>query len=158
MEKKHNQAKILIVEDEPQINRLIELVLQSDGYYKIQKAFDGKEAFDLIKKDKPDLILLDVMIPEIEGFSLCKMIKEDKNLNSIQIIMLTAKKMESDILEGFKSGAVDYIEKPFSNKILLARIKAHLMNSNFGNVSKTYKNISLDNNKKMLKLGINKLN
>ncbi len=153
MEKKHNQAKILIVEDEPQINRLIELVLQSDGYYKIQKAFDGKEAFDLIKKDKPDLILLDVMIPEIEGFSLCKMIKEDKNLNSIQIIMLTAKKMESDILEGFKSGAVDYIEKPFSNKILLARIKAHLMNSNFGNVSKTYKNISLDNNKKNVKIG-----
>lgn len=152
MEKKHNQAKILIVEDEPQINRLIELVLQSDGYYKIQKAFDGKEAFDLIKKDKPDLILLDVMIPEIEGFSLCKMIKEDKNLNSIQIIMLTAKKMESDILEGFKSGAVDYIEKPFSNKILLARIKAHLMNSNFGNVSKTYKNISLDNNKKNVKI------
>lgn len=92
MEKKHNQAKILIVEDEPQINRLIELVLQSDGYYKIQKAFDGKEAFDLIKKDKPDLILLDVMIPEIDGFSLCKIIKEDKNLNSIQIIMLTAKK------------------------------------------------------------------
>ncbi len=158
MEKKHNQAKILIVEDEPQINRLIELVLQSDGYYKIQKAFDGKEAFDLIKKDKPDLILLDVMIPEIDGFSLCKMIKEDKNLNSIQIIMLTAKKMESDILEGFKNGAVDYIEKPFSNKIILARIKAHLMNSNLGSVSKTYKNISLDNNKKMLKLGINKLN
>lgn len=153
MEKKHNQAKILIVEDEPQINRLIELVLQSDGYYKIQKAFDGKEAFDLIKKDKPDLILLDVMIPEIEGFSLCKMIKEDKNLNSIQIIMLTVKKMESDILEGFKSGAVDYIEKPFSNKILLARIKAHLMNSNFGNVSKIYKNISLDNNKKNVKIG-----
>ena len=67
--------------------------MQSDGYYKIYKAFDGKEAFDLIKKDKPDLILLDVMIPEIDGFSLCNMIKEDKNLNSIQIIMLTAKKM-----------------------------------------------------------------
>lgn len=61
--------------------------------------------------------------------------------------------MESDILEGFKNGAVDYIEKPFSNKIILARIKAHLMNSNLGSVSKTYKNISLDNNKKNVKIG-----
>lgn len=148
MVKKITDAKILIVEDEVQINRLIELVLQSDGYYKIQKAFDGKNALEIIKTDKPDLILMDVMIPEIDGFTLCKIIKEDKNLNSIQIIMLTAKKMEEDILKGFENGAVDYIPKPFSNKILLARIKAHLINSNFANDEKLYKNIVLDNNKK----------
>ncbi len=148
MGNKITDAKILIVEDEPQINRLIELVLQSDGYYKIQKAFDGKNALEIIKTNKPDLILMDVMIPEIDGFTLCKIIKEDKNLNSIQIIMLTAKKMEEDILKGFENGAVDYIPKPFSNKILLARIKAHLINSNFVNDEKLYKNIVLDNNKK----------
>lgn len=147
---KITDAKILIVEDEPQINRLIELVLQSDGFYKIRKAFDGKEALEILNSDKPDLILMDVMIPEIDGFSLCKLIKESKNLNSIQIIMLTAKKMEEDILTGFENGAIDYISKPFSNKILLARIKAHLLNSNLNNDKKNYRNIVLDNNRKLL--------
>lgn len=148
MGNKLTDAKILIVEDEPQINRLVELVLQSGGYYKIRKAFDGQTALNLIKEDKPDLILLDVMIPSIDGFSLCKLIKEDKSLSSIQIIMLTAKKMEEDILQGFEYGAIDYISKPFSNKILLARIKVHLANSNFSSTSKIYKDILLDNNKK----------
>lgn len=157
MEKKITDAKILIVEDEPQINRLIELVLQSDGYYKIKKAFDGKEALEIIATDKPDLILMDVMIPEIDGFSLCKKIKENRSFNSIQIIMLTAKKMEEDILKGFENGAVDYISKPFSNKILLARIKAHLINSNFAYTEKLYKNIILDNNRKSVKINGNSI-
>lgn len=139
-------AKILIVEDEPQINRLIELVLLSDGFYNIKKAFDGLEAFELIKSDKPDLILLDVMIPELDGFSLCKQIKSDEYLKNIQVIMLTAKKMEEDILEGFESGAIDYISKPFSNKILLARIKAHLNNNDFSQIA--YNNIKIDDLKK----------
>lgn len=149
---KLTDAKILIVEDEPQINRLIELVLQSDGYYKVRKAFDGKEALEKIMTEKPDLVLLDVMIPEIDGFSLCKKIKEDKNLNSIQIIMLTAKKMEEDILQGFENGAIDYISKPFSNKILLARIKAHLTNSKFNSEESFYNEITLDNFKKTVKI------
>lgn len=149
---KLTDAKILIVEDEPQINRLIELVLQSDGYYKVRKAFDGKEALEKIMTEKPDLVLLDVMIPEIDGFSLCKKIKEDKNLNSIQIIMLTAKKMEEDILKGFENGAIDYISKPFSNKILLARIKAHLTNSKFNSEESFYNEITLDNFKKTVKI------
>lgn len=157
MEKKITDAKILIVEDEPQINRLIELVLQSDGYYKIKKAFDGKEALEIIETDKPDLILMDVMIPEIDGFSLCKKIKENQSFNSIQIIMLTAKKMEEDILKGFENGAIDYISKPFSNKILLARIKAHLINSNFTHTEKLYKNIILDNNRKSVKINGNSI-
>ena len=146
------KAKILIVEDEPQINRLVELVLQSDGFYKIRKAFDGQTALEMMKEDKPDLVLLDVMIPNIDGFSLCKLIKEDKSLSTIQIIMLTAKKMEEDILQGFEYGAVDYISKPFSNKILLARIKAHLVNSDFSSESKIYRDILLDNNKKTVKV------
>lgn len=147
MENKVTDAKILIAEDEPQINRLIELVLQSGGYYKIKKAYDGKEAYEIIQSDKPDLILMDVMMPEIDGFQLCKMIKSNPALSSIQIIMLTARKLEEDILKGFENGAVDYIAKPFSNKILLARINAHLMNLNFG-AKKNYKNITLDNLKK----------
>ncbi len=139
-------AKILIVEDEPQINRLIELVLLSDGFYNIKKSFDGADALELIKSEKPDLILLDVMLPSLDGFSLCKKIKEDEYLKNIQVIMLTAKKMEEDILEGFESGAIDYISKPFSNKILLARVKAHLNNINFS--SQSYQNIKIDDSKK----------
>lgn len=146
------EAKILIVEDEPQINRLIELVLISAGYYKIQKAFDGLKALEIIKTDKPDLVLLDVMIPELDGFNLCKKIKNDASLKSIQVIMLTARKMEEDILKGFENGAIDYISKPFSNKILLARIKAHLENSGINHSNKVYKNIVLDNLKKQLRL------
>lgn len=147
------ETKFLIVEDEPQINRLIELVLQSDGYYKIRKAFDGQEALDMIQVEKPDMILLDVMIPKIDGFSLCKRIKEDDNLNSIHVIMLTAKKMEEDILQGLEYGAVDYIEKPFSNKILLARIRTHLLNLGINHNTKIYKDIFLDKNKKLVKIG-----
>lgn len=135
-------SKILIVEDEQHINRLIELVLLTDGYYKIRKAYDGEEALKLIKEDKPDLILMDVMIPEIDGFTLCKIIKDDDYLKSIQVIMLTAKKLEDDILNGFKTGAIDYITKPFSNKILLARINAHLENVNSD--IKLYKDVVLD--------------
>ncbi|OLA77141.1 MAG: hypothetical protein BHW55_06265 [Candidatus Melainabacteria bacterium 35_41] len=135
-------SKILIVEDEQHINRLIELVLLTDGYYKIRKAYDGEEALKLIKEDKPDLILMDVMIPEIDGFTLCKIIKNDDYLKSIQVIMLTAKKLEDDILNGFKTGAIDYITKPFSNKILLARINAHLENVNSD--IKLYKDVVLD--------------
>lgn len=146
-----SNAKILIAEDEPQINRLIELVLQSGGYHKIQKAYDGKEALELIKLDKPDLILMDIMMPEIDGFELCKKIKSAPTLSSIQIIMLTACKMEEDVIKSFESGAIDYISKPFSNKILLARIKARLLNSNI-TTQKTYKNITLDNIKKEVTL------
>ena len=80
------KTKILIVEDEEQINRLIELVLQSDGFYNIRKSFDGMEALELIKSDKPDLILLDVMLPSLDGFSLCRQIKENEYLKDIQII------------------------------------------------------------------------
>lgn len=152
MEKNIHNAKILIVEDEIQINKLIELVLQSEGYYNIKKAFTGKEVLEILKTYKPDLILTDIMLPELDGFSLCKLIKQDNNFNSVQIIMLTARNLEQDVLKGFETGAVDYITKPFSNKILLARIKAHLQNSAFSNAEKSYKNIILDERCKTVKI------
>ena len=143
-------SKILIVEDEAQINRLIEMVLTGAGFYNIMKAYDGLEALKLIKSDKPDLILMDVMIPEIDGFSLCRQIKNDHFLKDIQIIMLTAKKMEEDILNGFEAGAIDYVSKPFSNKILLARIKAHLKALN--KTAQNYNGIEINDLKKTVTL------
>ncbi len=140
-------AKILVVEDEVQLNRVIELMLQADGYYKIKCVYDGNEALNFIKSDKPDLILLDVMIPELDGYSLCKIIKSDENYKNTKVIMLTAKKMEEDILEGFNSGVIDYITKPFSNKVLLARIKAHLESLDSIGGIKKYKDIIVDTDK-----------
>lgn len=144
-------AKILIVEDEEHINRLIELVLQSGGYTNILKAFDGKEALNIIKSDTPDLILLDVMLPEVDGLELCRIIKNDLKLKNLPVIMLTAKKLEDDILKGFESGAVDYITKPFSSKILLARINAHLQYS-IQNKVVSYKNLLMDEVRHVAKL------
>ncbi len=152
MENNIKDAKILIVEDEEHINRLIELVLFSDGFYKISKAYNGQSAYEMIKKDKPDLILLDIMLPQIDGFTLCNKIKHDDELKSVQIIMLSAKKMEEDILKGFENGAVDYIEKPFSNKILLARIKAHLKDISHLSPVKKYIGITLDIDKKIARV------
>ena len=149
MEKNKN-AKILIVEDEEHINRLIELVLISDGYYRIKKAFDGQEAWKIITEYRPDLVLLDVMLPELDGFSLCKKIKENTETSSTQVIMLTAKKMEEDVLKGFENGAIDYISKPFSNKILLARIKAHLDLVDIKSSTLNYRNITIDDEKKIV--------
>ena len=140
-------AKILIVEDEIQLNRVME----------IRCAFDGNEALNFIKADKPDLILLDVMIPELDGYSLCKIIKNDDNYKNTKVIMITAKKMEEDVLEGFKSGAIDYITKPFSNKILLARIKAHLESLNSIGGIKKYKDIIIDTDKMIVKLQNNEI-
>lgn len=119
-------SKILVVEDEHSINQLINMVLQSDGYENIKSCFDGLSTLNLLDEWMPDIILMDVMLPVIDGMTLCKKIKQNPKFNKIKIIMLTAKKQEEDILQGFENGAVDYITKPFSNKVLLARIKAHL--------------------------------
>jgi len=142
-----NSAKILIVEDEKSINRLIELALISDGFFNIKKAFDGESALKIINESIPDLILLDIMIPQIDGLSLCKKLKEDKILKNIPVIIITAKNLEEDVLNGFEAGALDYITKPFSTKILLARIKAHL-NHDVSNLLK-YKNISLNKSQRL---------
>lgn len=97
------------------------------------------------------------MLPGLDGFSLCKMIKSSSALKSIQVIMLTARKMEEDVLKGFENGAIDYISKPFNNNILLAKIKAHLKNSGIVADVKTYKDIVLDNIKKTVKINNNKI-
>ncbi|UKI41036.1 MAG: response regulator transcription factor [Candidatus Melainabacteria bacterium] len=88
----------------------------------------------------------------------CKMIKEIPDFSSIQIIMLTARKMEEDILQGFENGAIDYISKPFNNKILLARIKAHLKNTELTSYIQIYKNIELNNKKKIAKIDDKEVN
>jgi DNA-binding response OmpR family regulator len=114
--------KILIVEDEDRMRKLVKDYLIKWGYGVVE-ADDGYKALEVYNKEQPDLIILDVMIPGIEGYEVAY---EIKKISSVPIIMLTAKSEEYDELNGFKCGADDYVRKPFSPKILMARIEALL--------------------------------
>ncbi len=122
--------KILIVDDEESIRELLSVQLGKNGY-EVLTAADGREALE--KVSEADLVLLDVMMPEPDGFEVCRRLKADKDWMAIPVIMLTAKVEEIDKVLGLELGADDYISKPFSFRELLARIKAVLR--------RTYKNV-----------------
>jgi DNA-binding response OmpR family regulator len=118
-----NQEKvILVVDDEPRYLRLVEVNLVTDGYA-VQTATDGKQAVEAVAASQPDLILLDIMMPVMDGFTACERIRE---FSSVPIIMVTAKGEERDRVRGLDAGADDYIVKPFSAQELLARVRAVL--------------------------------
>ena len=119
------REKILIVDDEEHIVELLDFNLKNSGYETFI-ATDGIEAVRIAKEEKPNLILLDLMIPGMDGFDVCKEIKKDKEMKNTSIIMLTAKGEELDKILGLELGADDYITKPFSVRELLARVKAVL--------------------------------
>lgn len=114
---------ILIVDDEEDIVELIKYNLGNEGY-SILTAFTGEKAIKIANQSQPDLIVLDLMLPGIDGLDVTKYLKNNKKTNNIPIIMLTAKGEESDIVIGLEMGANDYISKPFSPKVLIARIRA----------------------------------
>ena len=124
-----SKETILIIDDEKHIIELIEYNLKSSGYNTIH-ALNGKEGLDKAKDLRPSLILLDLMLPIMDGIEVCKEIRMDENIKDIPIIMLTAKSEEIDKIIGLELGADDYITKPFSVRELLARIKAVLRRMN----------------------------
>jgi two-component system phosphate regulon response regulator PhoB/two-component system alkaline phosphatase synthesis response regulator PhoP len=116
---------IAIVDDEPDIVELVSLHLEKAGF--IAKGFLNAEKFlKFLDKTKPDLIILDLMLPDADGFEICKYLKAKEELSSVPVIMLTAKDEESDKILGLELGADDYVTKPFSPKELVARVKAVL--------------------------------
>lgn len=115
---------ILIIDDEEPIRELLKLTLQSAGFDSILEASDGENGLALAARYLPDLILLDLMLPGMDGLSVCRRLKASPDTRMIPIIMLTAKSDESDIVVGLEMGANDYITKPFSRKVLTARIRA----------------------------------
>ncbi|MBU5487786.1 response regulator transcription factor [Clostridium sp. MSJ-8] len=123
------KQKILIVDDEEHIRELLKFNLNNSGYDTIL-ASNGVEALKYAKDEKPDLVLLDIMIPEMDGIEVCKNIRAEKTLVNTSIIMLTAKSEELDKILGLELGADDYITKPFSIRELLARVKAVLRRNN----------------------------
>ncbi len=115
--------RILIVEDEPDIVELLRYNLTRDGYDVLQ-ATTGEAALDIIKESSPDLMLLDLMLPRIDGLEVCRRVRANADTKHLPIIMLTAKGEEVDIVTGLELGADDYVTKPFSPRILLARVRA----------------------------------
>ena len=118
----NNNKKVLIVEDEKDIRNLLVFNLQKHNY-EVDSTHDGEKALPLIRENKYDLILLDIMLPGINGFDLTRILKNDNSVSRIPIIMLTAKGEDEDIVRGLTIGADDYITKPFSIKVLIARIE-----------------------------------
>jgi two-component system sensor histidine kinase/response regulator len=125
MEDSNRKDTILIVDDNKKNLQVLGNVLHEEGY-KIAVAEDGYQAVKLAEKIVPGLILLDVMMPGIDGFEVCMSLKSKKELKNIPVIFLTAKSETTDIIEGFKRGGVDYITKPFKKEELLARINTHM--------------------------------
>lgn len=119
------EKTIVIIEDEPDILEVLSYNLKREGF-KVVAALDGDTGLALVKKEKPDLVILDLMLPGMDGIEVCSMIKNDSELLNTLVIMVTAKGEESDVVLGLGVGADDYVSKPFSPRELVARVKAVL--------------------------------
>lgn len=122
-------AKILVIDDDIAINELIKVNLEL-AFYNVVTAFDGNKGYALAKQEQPDLIVLDVMMPEVDGYTVAKRIRENPSTKDIPIIMLTALNMLQNKVQGFNIGVDDYLCKPFEMEELLVRVKALLKRSN----------------------------
>jgi DNA-binding response OmpR family regulator len=121
-------AKILVVDDEEVLVETIAYNLEQEGY-QVMRAFDGKRALELARQEQPDLIILDIMLPEIDGLEVCRQLRGETETSTIPIILLTAKGDEVDKVVGLEVGADDYVTKPFGRRELLARVRALLRRS-----------------------------
>jgi two-component system alkaline phosphatase synthesis response regulator PhoP len=119
------KPKIVLIEDEEDIASLIKLQAELDGY-KIHVEGDGLNGFLAVQREKPDLIILDIMLPGLNGLDVCRKIKSSAELKDIPVIIISAKSEELDVVLGLELGADDYVAKPFSPKVLFSRVKAVL--------------------------------
>ena len=139
-----SKDKILIIEDEEDIQELLKYNLKKDGFERLKITNSGEAGLDAVKTFLPNIILLDLMLPGIDGLTVCRKLKNNSETAHIPIIMLTAKSEESDIIVGLEMGADDYVVKPFSNKVLIARIRSVLRRA---------KSIQSENDKTVLQRG-----
>lgn len=129
-----SRPTVLIVEDEREIADLMQFHLQRAGF-ETAVEHRGKAAIDAIRKTPPDVVLLDLMLPDVDGLEICRRIRASDEHRKIGVIMVTAKGDESDVVSGIELGADDYVSKPFSPRVLVARVKAVLRRSNDGKSS-----------------------
>ena len=143
-DKYFKDRRILVVDDEERMVRFIRLNLEHDGFHVIE-AFNGTQAINKIRSDLPDLVLLDIMMPDLDGFEVLKIVRE---VSSVPVIMLTAKGEEDDRVRGLELGADDYITKPFSPRELVSRVKAVLRRTELASVA-THGLIEVDDRLKL---------
>jgi len=142
------EVKILLADDDPRVVELVQTYLEKDGFA-VLAAGDGDEALDLATRHRPDLVVLDIMLPKRDGWAVCRRLREDSATADIPIVMLTSRGEEMDRVLGLDLGADDYVTKPFSPRELVARIKAVLRRSGEGKLSPsqtalTYRGIRVD--------------
>jgi two-component system phosphate regulon response regulator PhoB len=118
-------TQILVVDDDEDMLNLVTGALTRNGF-QVSEAGTGKAALDIVKKQRLDLIVLDLMLPDMDGTEVCRQIKQNPSFSDVPVIMVTARDEEDDVVRGLGLGAVDYITKPFSSKILVARVQAAL--------------------------------
>lgn len=117
--------KILVVDDEPDVVEVVEMLLVGENY-QVFKAFDGKQALEFVKKDTPNLVILDIMMPELDGVEVCRIMRNMENMKNIPIVMFSAKLSAVDKKESFDAGADGFITKPFNARGFIAGIKTYL--------------------------------
>jgi two-component system alkaline phosphatase synthesis response regulator PhoP len=120
-----NPKKILVVDDEVDLVKTIQFALEAEGY-QVLVSYNGEDALNQSRKENPDLILLDLMLPKLDGYKVCRLLKFDEQYKHIPIVMLTAKTQQKDRLLGMETGADEYITKPFDMEKLTEKIKAYL--------------------------------
>ena len=118
--------KIVLIEDDPGIRTVIRLALKGAGFTSICETGTGTDGLVLVQREKPALVILDLMLPGMDGLAVCSAIRRNPSVSGTPIVMLTARTAEEDVVRGLELGADDYITKPFSNAILVARVKAAL--------------------------------
>jgi len=120
-----NPKKILVVDDEVDLVETVRFPLEMEGYH-VLVSYNGEDALNQARKENPDLILLDLMLPKLDGYKVCRLLKFDERYKHIPILMLTAKTQEKDKVLGLETGADEYITKPFEMDYLIDKVKAYL--------------------------------
>ena len=136
--------QILVVEDDSTIRCILEMALKAEGYAHVTSVARGDEGLDLARRMRPDLVLLDLMLPGLDGFTVCRRIRESPALAETRIIMLTALGDDQNVVRGLEDGADDYVTKPFSRPVLLARIRAVLRRQDPLSGGRTLDGLALD--------------
>jgi len=116
------KKRILVVDDEPELVDMVKMRLEANDY-EVITAFDGQKALEVARREKPDFIILDLMLPKMDGYKVCGLLKADTRYNKIPIVMFTAKAQEKDMKLGKEVGADAYITKPFEPEVLLGKVK-----------------------------------
>jgi len=146
-------AKILVVEDDSTIRTILELALMGAGYRHVRSVARGNEAMDEIRRWRPDVVLLDVMLPGLDGFTIARRIREAPELAPTRIVMLTARTQNEDVVRGLECGADDYVTKPFDRLVLLARIRAVLRRGAPSASRESFDGLVIDEENRVARLG-----